>query len=200
MRSTTQRYAAEPGAVLGLAAGDLGFDAALAELAPVLVVVVAAVGGDPVGPPARPADLAAHRRHAVEQRDQLGDVVAVAAGDRPGERDPGRVDEKVMLRAVFWLYQPGSGPFRSPLFRLHVTGVRDRPRPLDLTRRPQLGQQERVQPLPDTGLLPLIHPPVTGRADAEPELERQMPPRDPGVQHKQDPLQRLPIGSRLRPG
>jgi hypothetical protein len=30
----------------------------------------------------------------------LGDVVAVAAGDRPGERDPGRVYEQVMLRAV----------------------------------------------------------------------------------------------------
>jgi hypothetical protein len=30
----------------------------------------------------------------------LGDVVAVAAGDCPGERDPGRVYEKVMLGAV----------------------------------------------------------------------------------------------------
>jgi hypothetical protein len=30
----------------------------------------------------------------------LGDVMAVAAGDRPGKRDPGRVYEKVMLRAV----------------------------------------------------------------------------------------------------
>jgi hypothetical protein len=30
----------------------------------------------------------------------LGDVVAVAAGDRPGERDPGGVYEKVMLGAV----------------------------------------------------------------------------------------------------
>ena len=38
--------AAEAGAVLGLAAGDLGLDPALPELAAVLVVVVAAVGGD----------------------------------------------------------------------------------------------------------------------------------------------------------
>jgi hypothetical protein len=30
----------------------------------------------------------------------LRDVVAVAARDCPGERDPGRVYEKVMLRAV----------------------------------------------------------------------------------------------------
>ncbi len=92
--------ATEAGAVFGLAAGDLGLDPSGAELAPVLVVVVAAVGGDPVGPPAGPADLAAYRWDAFDERDQLRDVVAVAAGDGPGERDPGRVYEKVMLGAV----------------------------------------------------------------------------------------------------
>jgi hypothetical protein len=92
-------HTAEPGSVLGLAAGDLGRDPELAQQVPVLVVVVAAVGGDPVGTPSWSADRAAHRRHALEERDQLRDVVAVAAGERPGERDPGRVYEKVMLGA-----------------------------------------------------------------------------------------------------
>jgi hypothetical protein len=85
--------AAEAGAVPGLASSDLGRDASGAERAPVLVVVVAAVGGHTRRPSAWPADLAAHRRHTLDERDQLGDVVAVAAGDRPGERDPGRVYE-----------------------------------------------------------------------------------------------------------
>ena len=89
--------AAEPGAVGGSAAGDLGGDAALAEQAPVLVVVVAAVGGDRVGPSARAADASAHRGHAVDERDQLRDVVAVSAGDRPGQREPARVDQEVVL-------------------------------------------------------------------------------------------------------
>ena len=40
--------AAQSGAVFGLAVGDLGFDPALPEQAAVLVVVVAAVGGDPL--------------------------------------------------------------------------------------------------------------------------------------------------------
>jgi hypothetical protein len=92
--------AAEAGAVVGLAASDLGRDPSGAQLAAVLVVVVAAVGGYPVGPSAWPADLAAHWRDALNERDELGDVVAVAAGDRPRERDPGRVYEKVMLGAV----------------------------------------------------------------------------------------------------
>ena len=92
--------AAEAGAVLGVAPGDLGFDPALAELAATARVVVGPIAGEPVGSPARPADLAAHRRHAVEERDQLGAVVAVAAGERPGERDPTALDEEVVLRAV----------------------------------------------------------------------------------------------------
>ena len=92
--------AAEPGAVLGSAASDFGPDPELAELAAVLVVVVAAVSRDPVGPTTWTANLAADGRDTLDERDQLGDVVAVTAGDRPGERDPGRVYEKVMLRTV----------------------------------------------------------------------------------------------------
>ncbi len=64
--------------MLGLAAGDLRPDPALAQLPAVLVVVVAAVGGEPFGPLPRPADAAAHRWHGVDERDQLGDVVAIA--------------------------------------------------------------------------------------------------------------------------
>src|SRR5438552_9791362 len=92
--------AAESGAVLGLAAGDLGGDAALAELTTVAFVVVSAVGGDALRPPARPTDTTAHRRHPVDERDQLRAVVAVAAGEGPGERDPGRIDQEAMLRSV----------------------------------------------------------------------------------------------------
>ncbi len=74
-----------------------------------------------------------------------------------------------------------------------MTGVRDRPRPLQLPGCTKLGKQDLVQSHPHTGPLPLIHPAVTGRAATEPELRRQMPPGDPGVQHEQDPLQRQPV-------
>ena len=91
--------APEPGAVRGRAAGDLGPDAATAQLAAVGVVVVAAVGHEDLGAPARAAHLAGDRRHRVHQRDQLGDVVAVAAGQRDRERDARPVGEKVVLGA-----------------------------------------------------------------------------------------------------
>jgi hypothetical protein len=92
--------ASEAGAVAGVASGDLGFDAALPEEAAVFVVVVAAVSAHPVGAAAGTAHLATNRRDAVDERDQLGDVVAVPARDRPGERDTGAIDQKVVFRPV----------------------------------------------------------------------------------------------------
>ena len=92
--------AAQAGAVPGVSTRDLGFDPALAELTAVFVVVVATVGADTVGPSSRPSDLATHGRDPFDERDQLGDVVAVAAGERPGERDPRRIDQEMVLRPV----------------------------------------------------------------------------------------------------
>ena len=92
--------AAEPGTVLGLAPCDFRRDASPAELASLRAVVVGAISCDPVGTPAGPTDLAADGRHTLDQRHELGYVVAVAARERPGERDPGRVDEEVVLGAV----------------------------------------------------------------------------------------------------
>jgi hypothetical protein len=66
--------------MLALALRDLRRDPAFAELPAVGGVVVPPIGGEAFGPTARPAGAAAHRRHTVEQRDQLRDVVAVAAG------------------------------------------------------------------------------------------------------------------------
>ena len=91
--------ATEPGAVLGLAAGDLGGDPEAAQQTSVLVVVVAAVGGDPFRPTARPADQPSHGRYALEEGEQLGDVIAVAACERPGKRDSGGVYQEVVLGA-----------------------------------------------------------------------------------------------------
>jgi hypothetical protein len=108
--------AAQPGAVLGLAAGDLRFDPALPEQTAVLVVVVAAVGGHPLGATARPSDHAAHARHPVDERDQLGDVVAVAAREREGERNPSRVDEEVVLGAWSASVHRARARFGAPFF------------------------------------------------------------------------------------
>ena len=61
----------------------------------------------------RAANQAAHWWHPVDQRDQLGDVVAVAAGERPGERDPGCVDKRWCLEP-FLALSTGLGPVAEP--------------------------------------------------------------------------------------
>jgi hypothetical protein len=63
-------------------------------------VVVAAVGDHAVRPSPWTADAAADRRHLVEQREQLGDVVAVAARERPRERQAAAVYEEMLLAAA----------------------------------------------------------------------------------------------------
>ena len=90
---------AETGAVRGQAARDHGLDPALPDQAAVLVVVVAAVGEQAVGSLAGPAGAAADRHDGVQQRDQLGHVVAVGAGHAPGQRCAVRVGQEVVLGA-----------------------------------------------------------------------------------------------------
>ncbi len=85
--------------MLDAAARDDRLDASNPEQAAVLVVVIAAVGEEEVGLLAGPADLAGDRPgvQIVEQRDELGDVVAIAAGQRDREWDPGRVDQQMVF-------------------------------------------------------------------------------------------------------
>jgi len=62
-------------AMLFAAPGDQGLDAPSPELAAVLVVVIAPVGKQPIG-----ASPLGERREAIDQGQELGDVVAVPAG------------------------------------------------------------------------------------------------------------------------
>jgi hypothetical protein len=90
---------AEAGAVRRTAAGDPRSDPASPQLTAVDVVVVAAVGEQLTRSAAGPAASPADRRHAVDQREQLGDVVAVAAGEGDREWNAGGVDDQVVLGA-----------------------------------------------------------------------------------------------------
>lgn len=92
---------AESRAVRDTASGDDGCDAPDPQLTAVLVEVVAAICEDPVGPLPGPAADALDGWDLVDQGQQLGDVVAVAAGQGRGEGDAARVGDDVVFRA--WL-------------------------------------------------------------------------------------------------
>jgi hypothetical protein len=82
---------AQARAVVCSAAGDHRRDTRLADLPAVLVMVIAAVSVDRVRALPGPAAVAAGWRDRLDQRHQLGDVVAVAVGQRDGQRDPVRL-------------------------------------------------------------------------------------------------------------
>jgi hypothetical protein len=91
---------AEPRTMAGPSAADDRLDTAFPEQSSVLVVVVAPVGEELAGASSRSADAAAHSRHAVDEVEQLGDVVAVAARQRPRERQPTAVYKQVVFAAT----------------------------------------------------------------------------------------------------
>lgn len=102
MREAALNYpalAAQAGAVVDAAASDQRLDATPAQQPTVLIVVIAAVGQHPVGFATRPAALACDWPgvQGVQQWDQLGDVVAVTAGQRDRQWNARRVDQQVVF-------------------------------------------------------------------------------------------------------
>ncbi len=95
-------FAAKPRAVLCAAPGDDRDDPAGAELAAVLVVVIAAVGEDAVGLATRPADLSHDRVLAaqIDQRQKLGDIVTVPGADADRQQNAPRVSQRVGFDAI----------------------------------------------------------------------------------------------------
>ena len=106
---------AQARAVLGPAAGDQRGDALVPDLPAVLVVVIAAVGVGRVRPPPR---AAADRRDRLDQRHELGDVVAVPAGQGDRQRDAVRLGDQVVLRARLGAVDRARSCFGPPFIAL----------------------------------------------------------------------------------
>jgi hypothetical protein len=73
-----------------------------------------AVGEHPVGALAEPSAMAAYGWDLVDQREQLGDVVAVCPGERHGQGDAGALGQDVVLRTGR-ARSTGLGPAPGPL-------------------------------------------------------------------------------------
>ncbi len=79
VRSTTQRSLLRPEPCSVARRAMIGLTPRRQSSRRVLVEVVAAVGNHTFGAEAGVADLAAHWPDAIDERQQLGDVIAVAA-------------------------------------------------------------------------------------------------------------------------
>ena len=165
--------------MLGVAAGDHRFDAALRGAGGGTCRGRSrgrrsATSGRRRGRPTRPAT----RGHASSSGSSWVTSLRLPPVSVTASGMPARVDEEVVLGARRGPGRPGSGPSRSPLFRLDVAGVDDRPRPVDLASRPQAASASSACSLSHTpASLPLLQPAPAGQPRPEAELLRQMLPR-----------------------
>jgi len=90
---------AQATAMLGIATGDLGLNAALSENLAQAIGVIAAVGLDEFGLALGSAALARDRRNGVEQGQQLSDIVTVCFGEYYRKWDTLRIREEVVFAA-----------------------------------------------------------------------------------------------------
>jgi hypothetical protein len=79
-------------------------------------VVVAAIGDEHPGAASWAADTSVHGRDAVEQFEEPGDVVAVAAGERPGKRSAAAVYEQVVLASGAAAINAAGADLGAPFF------------------------------------------------------------------------------------
>jgi hypothetical protein len=92
-------HLAQPATVSDAASRDQGLDAPLPQQAAVLVEVVATVGIEVPGLAAGTPPQTRDRRDGVKERQELGDVVSVSAGEGDGERSSAAVDDQMVLGA-----------------------------------------------------------------------------------------------------
>jgi hypothetical protein len=90
-------FAAQTRSMVSATAGDHGLYATRPQLAAVLVVVIASVREHPLGASAWVSSPAAHRPDGVDQRQELGDVVAMSAREADRQRNAVRVGQEMVL-------------------------------------------------------------------------------------------------------
>ncbi len=130
--------------MLGATAGDDWLDPTCPQFTAIFVVVIAAIGDHAIGTLTGAADFAAHRADAVHERQQLGDVVAVAARERDRKRDARRVDDQMVLFDPVRPWSTGEGPVKAPLKSTYMAAVHHRSRPVDRPSSVQPLDQQRV--------------------------------------------------------
>ena len=137
--------------------------------------------------------LATNRRHGIDQRFQLLEVVLVGCGESGCQRYALAIDDHVLLAASFPPVD-GAGPGLLPSAEGAVRATLNRDtRPVDLIRSIQFGQQLFVELLPNSGLGPVPKATPTRHPGTATQLLGQILPGDAGLEDKEYADQRLAI-------
>jgi len=142
----------------------------------------------------------AHPRDLVEQRQQLGDVMAVGPGQDARQRDPSAVGEQMVLASQFapirWIWAGFCASTRGA----QRGAIHEGPIPVNLVLLLKLGQQGLEQALPDPGLMPPLQSPPTGVSRGEITGRREPAPGDARPQYEENAVENAPSVAGLSSG
>src|SRR5215213_1310546 len=169
------------------------------ERAPVRLAVIGAVALHLVRLPARAPALAPHWRDALDQVEQLRDVMAVRARQTQRERDAAPLDQQVVLAAqlgaIYGAFPRLLAAVTGPDAGAVNHGTLPRQAPLGL----QLREDALPQPAPDASRVPFEQPAAAGVTRGKVTRRGEVLPRHAGLQDEDDAGHHLARVSRLAP-
>ena len=132
----------------------------------------------------------------VNQCKSLLRIVAIGAGELDGQRNSMSVAYYMTLAAELRSISGVGACYEAPKNCSHGTSIHDGARPVDLSVTGQPVQQNEMEQLPDTTLLPVAQSSPTTHPRAAAHLLRQHLPRNPTAQDKYNAGETCPVAAR----
>jgi hypothetical protein len=146
-------------------------DAPLPHFLAMRVAIVGRVPQQFVGPPARPARLATDVWDGIHHGLQLGNVRSIGGTHGGPQRDAVTVHHGVVLTPFLSAIGGTWAGFFTTTPRPDERAIHRRPRPVDLVRALQLGQQHGMETVPDAGAIPRLEPAAAAIARRIPDKQ-----------------------------
>ena len=163
------------------------------------LAVIGAVALHLLRPAARTPALATDRRDALDQYQQLRDVVAVRPRQTHRERDAAAFNQQVMLAAEFAPVYRAFARLLAPVAGPDAGAVNDGSLPRQSPFGPEFREDALPQPAPDAPRVPFEEPAAAGVARREVARRGQRLPRHPGLEDEDDAGHHPARVSRLSP-
>src|SRR5215208_575675 len=154
VRSTTQRTRPSPEPCSVLRRAITGLTPRRHSSRRYLSWVIAAIGDQPVRSPARPTAFARDRADPIDEGQQLRDVIAMATGQRCGQRHAVTVDDQVVLGTSAGAVDRRTAGQRTTTKRADVAAVHYPGLPVEPPEGVEPPEQLAMQPIPYAGRLP----------------------------------------------
>jgi len=170
------------------------------ERAPVRRAVVGTVALHLLRPLARSPAFPFDRRDALDQSQQLRDVVAVRSRQARRKRDTFPLDQQVMLTPQLGAIYRAFPGLLTAVTGSHAGAVNDRSLPRESPLGTQFREDVLPQPAPDAARMPFEESAPAGVTRREVARRREILPRHPGLEGEDDTSHHLARVGRLAPG